>query len=320
MTDNIILAREEIAPQHTWNAESVFTSLTEWEAELKAIQSKLPEVKKFQGQLKEGPVTLADALQARDELLERADVAFMYANMSHAVETTNPTAAENSGKAQGMFGQVRAGVSFIEPEILDIGEKSIQEWMLAEPRLVSFGHYFDDLFRKQAHIRSTEVEELLGMLADPFSSVSTTVGMLTDADFKFKAAIDKDEREMQVTQGNFYKIMTLSDRKTRQTAWDNYSDTYLAFQNTLSSNLATSIKQNAFLVRARHHPTTLEASLFEYNIPVEVFYNLIETFRANLPVWHRYFAIRRKALGVEQLEPYDMWAPLTSQQPAPHPV
>ncbi|MCK5314567.1 MAG: oligoendopeptidase F family protein, partial [Anaerolineales bacterium] len=92
-------------------------------------------------------------------------------------------------------------------------------------------------------------------------------------------------------------------------------DTHLAYKNTLSSNLATSIKQNTFAARARRHTTTLEASLAEYNIPVQVFHNLIETFRANLPVWHRYFAIRRKSLGVEQLEPYDIWAPLTSQQP-----
>jgi oligoendopeptidase F len=92
-------------------------------------------------------------------------------------------------------------------------------------------------------------------------------------------------------------------------------DTHLAYKNSLASNLSTSIKQNAFLARTRRHENTLEASLFESNIPVKVFHNLIETFKANLPVWHRYFAIRRKALGVEQLEPYDIWAPLPSQQP-----
>jgi oligoendopeptidase F len=29
----------------------------------------------------------------------------------------------------------------------------------------------------------------------------------------------------------------------------------------------------------RKHPSTLEASLFENNIPVEVFHNLIDTFK-----------------------------------------
>ncbi|PIV26843.1 MAG: oligoendopeptidase F, partial [Anaerolineae bacterium CG03_land_8_20_14_0_80_58_20] len=35
----------------------------------------------------------------------------------------------------------------------------------------------------------------------------------------------------------------------------------------------------------------------------------------NLPTWHRYFEIRRKALGLETLEPYDIWAPLVPTHP-----
>jgi len=315
MPDKTTPTRQEIAPAHTWNAESVFPNQEAWEAELEAIQAELPGFARLKGKLKEGSEALAEVLQARDELLRRADVAYMYANMTHAVETTDQEAAEMSGKAGGIYGQVRAAISFVEPELLEVGLDTVQKWLLAEPGLVIYTHYFDDLFRKAAHIRSTEVEEILGMLVDPFSSVSTTSGMLRNADFKFPPAIDSQGEALEVTQGNIVRIMTLPDRELRRTAWEGYMDTHLAYKNSLASNLSTSIKQNAFLARTRRHENTLEASLFESNIPVKVFHNLIETFKANLPVWHRYFAIRRKALGVEQLEPYDIWAPLTSQQP-----
>ena len=65
---------------------------------------------------------------------------------------------------------------------------------------------------------------------------------------------------------------------------------------------------------ARRFSNTLEASLFENNIPEEVFHNLINTFQNNIPTWQRYFRIRKKALGVEKLYPYDMWAPLTQDR------
>jgi oligoendopeptidase F len=42
---------------------------------------------------------------------------------------------------------------------------------------------------------------------------------------------------------------------------------------------------------------------------------LIDTFRKNVPTWHRYWAIRRKALGVDRLHPYDIWAPLIAARP-----
>lgn len=315
MPHKTIPKRQELAPAHTWNAESVFPSRKAWEKELEAIQAELPEFAQNKGVLKDSPQALADVLQSRDELLRRADIAHMYANMTHAVETTDQVAAEMSGKARGVFGQVRAAVSFVEPELLEVGLETVQKWLLVEPRLVVYTHYFDDLFRKQTHIRSSEVEELLGMLVDPFTSVSTTSSMLRNADFKFSPAIDSHGEELEVTQGNIVKIMTLPDRELRRTAWEGYMDTHLAYKNALSNNLATSIKQNAITARIRRHESTLEASLFENNIPVQVFHNLIQTFRANLPVWHRYFAIRRKALGLEQLEPYDIWAPLTSHQP-----
>ena len=50
-------------------------------------------------------------------------------------------------------------------------------------------------------------------------------------------------------------------------------------------------------------------------MPVEVFHNLIEVFRKNLPTWHRYWRIRRKALGLESFGVYDIKAPLTNSKP-----
>ncbi len=44
-------------------------------------------------------------------------------------------------------------------------------------------HYLDDLFRQQAHVRSGEVEQVMGMLSDPFQGVGQTASVLTDADF-----------------------------------------------------------------------------------------------------------------------------------------
>jgi oligoendopeptidase F len=75
------------------------------------------------------------------------------------------------------------------------------------------------------------------------------------------------------------------------------------------------LKQSIFRTRARGYASSLQTALHQQNIPQEVFYNLIEVFRRNLPIWHRYWSIRRKALGFETLHPYDVWAPLTQEKP-----
>ncbi len=312
---NTIPPRSKVVKKYTWNSESVFKSQKEWEAEVENILKDLPNVKKYEGSLGEGPETLLEAITAAEALMKRVMHAFVYAAFSYNVDTTNQKSTAMYGKAQGMYGQMMAAVSFINPELLQIGKPKLDEWMGQNPRLAVQAHNFDNLFRKQKHVRSAEVEELLGMLADPLGGASNSTSMLTSADFVFAPAKDSKGKKIEVTQGNLHTaLMEHPDRKVRQSAFESYMDKHLEFKNTLATNLATSIKTNVFNMRARKHETTLAASLFENNIPVEVFHNLINTFKKNLPVWHRYFEIRRKALGVKELNYYDMWAPIAKKK------
>ena len=185
--------------------------------------------------------------------------------------------------------------------------------MTQDLKLAVYAHFFDDLFRKQDHVRSGEVEELLGMLADPFSGPASTSSLITNADFNFASAVNSKGKKLVVTQSSIHEILNQPDRKARQTAWNHYMDRHVEFKNALASNLTTSIKANVFYTCARKHELSLAASLFEQNVPVEVFHNLIDTFKKHLPVWHRYFEIKRKALGQRDIAYYDMWAPLTKK-------
>jgi oligoendopeptidase F len=309
-----IPSRGEIPTQYTWNAPSVFPSAEAWEAEFTGLSEDLSELEPYQGHLGDGPQTLADALDALQSLMRRGGKVVVYATMSHAVDTSDQAAARMSSMARGLYGQLAAATAFFDPELLTIGKETLAGWMRDEPRLATYAHYVDDLYRRQEHVRSAEVEELLGMLADPFSGASATSGMLTNADFRFEPASASDGSAIPVTQGTLFKILAGADREARRTAWESHTNTYLTFKNTLASSLATSIQQSVFRMRARRHRSTLEATLFGENIPVAVFHNLIAAFRANLPTWHRYWALRRAALGVDALHPYDIWAPLSGEK------
>ena len=315
MTEVTVPTRNELAVEHTWNAPSVFPTVEDWEVEFKNISASLSDLGKYQGHLSDGPATLADALEVFEHLIRGIGKVVIYAGLSHYVDTTDQEAAGRFSMAQGLYGKSLAAAAYLDPELLKIGKRTLLQWVVEEPRLTIYEHYISNLFRKQVHIRSAEVEELLGLLTDPFSGARSTARMLTDAEFRFEPAVSKDGRQLSLTQGTLEKLLTSADREARRTAWENYADTYLAHKNTLTNNLITSIKQNVFLMHARRHSSTLEATLFEHNIPVEVFHNLIDTFRKNIPTWHRYWEIRRKALGVETLHTYDIWAPLTTDRP-----
>ena len=316
MADTTLPRHTELPAQYTWNASSVFASDAAWENEWNQVSAQLPNhAQKYAGHLAASAALVFECLQIRDETVRRAQVLLVYADMASSVDSTDQKAVAMAGRARSLYGQVRATFAFVEPELIAIGAVKLRGWANSEPRLALYAHYFDDLFRKQAHIRSGEVEELLGMLADPFSSVGLNESMLTNADFQFKPARSSTGEDQVVSQSTYIGLTHHPDREVRRTAFESLTDEYLAHKHTLANNLATSIKQNVFNMRARRHASTLAASLFEDNIPTEVFHNLSGVFRRNLPTWHRYWAIKRKALGVDQLHYYDIWAPIATQPP-----
>ncbi|HLF75011.1 MAG TPA: oligoendopeptidase F [Anaerolineales bacterium] len=312
---NKVPPRNKLDRRFTWNAESVFPSQQAWEDEVRQIIEDIPTVKSYQGRLAEGPSVLLDALTAQASLLARAQIAFMYARFSYEVDTTDEHVEGMLSQAQGMYGQVVSAVSFLQPEILQIGKATLDAWLGQEQKLAMYRHSFDDLFRKEVHVRSAEVEEILGLASDPLRGLYNSTSMLTNADFKFKSVKDSRGKVYDVAQGNYdTQLMHLVDRKARKAAYRRYMDEYVDHRNTLATNLGHSIKANVFYMRTRRYESTLAASLFDLNIPTDVFHNLIETFRKHLPVWHRYFEIRRRALGLKKLAYYDMWAPISKRK------
>ena len=313
MTETI-RTRKEIPAKYKWNAASVYASEEAWEAETDSLLVKLDDLKQLEGSVGKSATTLADSLDKSNELLEILGKVLTYSFNSQAVDNADANAARMFGKAQSLLGQILAGIGFIQPEILAIDPELLSQWRREEPRLRIYDQYFDDLIRQQVHVRSAEVEEVMGLVQDPLASLYTTMNVLTNSEMKYPNACTSDGRELVVTQGTIDEILASPDREARRTAWEGFRDTHLAFKNTLGSNLLASVKANLFNQRVRKYPSTLEGSLFANSIPPQVFHNLIETTRKNFHVWHKYWRVRREALGQEDLQPYDVWAPLTREK------
>lgn len=313
---NSVPPRAEVPVEHTADVASIFPTEQSWEEAYGAVVQDLPELERFRGHLSDGPVELLHGLETLEALFQRSSHLYVYASMVHNADMGDQAASGRNDQAEGLFARLLAASAFFDPEILAIGEDRLDGWMRENERLAVYSHYFDQLYLRQPHVRSAEVEEVLGQVVDPFMTASSIHATLADADLTFRPACSSRGEEVEIVQGTIDALLADPDREVRRTAWTNYADAYLAFKNTMASSLAAGVKQDVFNARARRYPSSLEASLSANNIPAEVFYTLIETFKRNMPIWHRYWAVRRKALGYAALHPYDIKAPLTATQPA----
>ncbi|NNF98713.1 MAG: oligoendopeptidase F [Desulfobacteraceae bacterium] len=313
--DVTIQSREQVDGKYKWNAESVFPSLAAADKERLGLRSDLNAFSVRKGSLRNGAAVFEAVMDDYQALYKRVWTINSYAFMAGKVDMSVQDTARFCGQAEALMGQFKAATAFIEPELVAIGQKTLSGWMAANPVLAKYEHYLNNLFRNQKHLRSPEVEELLGLVSEPFSGVASTAGRLTDVDFTFPAAKDSDGSPMAVFQGSIATAMQSGDRMVRRSAWENYTDTYLAHKNTLAGLLETNIKQNIFLMQARRQESSLAAAMFADNVPVTVFHNYIDTFKKNLPTWHRYWRFRQRVLGLDDLAPYDIWAPLATDSP-----
>ncbi len=311
MTQSTLPARADIPQEQTWDAERVYATREAWDADYQTAEAEIARLEDHRGHLADGPGALLAYLDDLSALAARVQKLFFYAVMATSVNTGDQQASALLGRVTGLMGQAAAAWAFAEPEMIAISEGTLRGWPAQDERLDVYAHLVDDLFRKQAHVRSAEVEEILGMLVDPLKSVEETASLLANADLTFAPATSSSGEALPVAQSTINARLHSADREERRSGWEHYQDAYLAHRNAFAGNLLVAFKGDVLKARARRFETALEAKLFEKAIPTAVFHNLIDTFRQHLPVWHRYWALRRRALGVDELHPYDIWAPLT---------
>jgi oligoendopeptidase F len=308
-------ARTEIPIEHTWDLTNIYATPDAWAVKLAEIKARLAETRQFQGRLSEGPALLAEWLAHYQMLLADTQRLVMYASLDYSTDTNNSAAAARTAQATTLASTVQAAVAFAEPELMGIGFATLRAWQHAAPALAIYGHYLDNLERMSAHVRSAEVEELLGQVEDPFRTAANTHGILTNSEVNFAPACTADGAQtFEVTHGTLGALLASPDREVRRTAWESYADGHLAYKNTMANALSAGVKQDVFRARARRYASSLEAALTPPNIPTAVFHNLIDTFRRNLPTWHRYWRLRRQVLGMPALHEYDIKATLTQDR------
>jgi oligoendopeptidase F len=305
-------ARTAIDKRFTWDSESVFADESAWEEAVASILSRLPDLQEFKGHLGDSPDSLADWFDAVERARRLMAKVMVHSSMAYSVDVGDQQAAARADRARTVAAQLGAAAAFAVPEMLAIGLPKLREWAATSPTLAHLGHYFDRLEKLQKRIRSAEVEELLTQASDPLATALSVHGVLANTDLKFAPAVGSDGELREVAQGTIASLLTNPDREVRRTAFESYADEHLRMQHAMAASLAGGVKRDVFFARARGYASSLEAALEPAHIPVEVFHNVVRTFRENVSTWHRYWQIRRHALGIEVLKPYDTRAQLSA--------
>ncbi len=302
--------RAEISDKYKWNLTDLFQNDDAWRSALNDITGRLDEVEKFKGTLTQSATNLLKAMEYNTSISKEATKLFIYAGMNSDLDTRDMKYTGMKQELQQLFSKFGAKSAYIDPEILTANWETIDGFIKQEPKLEVYRMELSDLFRTKAHTLS-EPEERIMALSGTISGTSGSIfNTFSNAEMPNPTVTLSNGEKVELTSSEYNKIRASANRKDREIVFKTYWDNYARFKASYGEMLNGKVNADLFRFRSRNYSSSLEASLYPKNIPVEVYQSLITNVNKSLPAFHRYLQIKKRMMGVDTLKYLDLYAPV----------
>lgn len=308
-----ISSRSEMKKEDQWKMEDLYASDEVWEQDFQKLKEQMQEFSRYEGTMGDSAEQLYQVLTEQDRLNMLMENVYVYANQKNHEDMGNGTYQKMAGRAQSLMSALSDAVSFVESELLEIPQETIQKFLEEKQELGLYKRYINEKFREKEHILSKEMEAVLAKAYELGRAPQNIFQMFNNADIDFGTVHDEDGREVQLSHGRYIQFLESKDVNVRREAFETLYEAYEKHRNTLAAAFDANVKQELFFADMRHYGSPREAALSYSHIPLEVYDRLIEAVHENLPKMYQYVDLRKKIMGVDELHMYDVYVPLVKQ-------
>ena len=307
-----IMKRSEADPRYTWATEDLFPTDQAWLESYQALQAAPEQLCAYQGRLGESAATLLEYFRLGDEIGRKLERLYNYAARKGDEDTANSTYQDLRGKAMNLVVGIQSATAFDVPELLMLDDATVERFFAEEPGLAIYRRKMDVLRRRRAHILSPAEEALLASAGEMSGTPENIFGAFENADLRFPDVLDGEGNSHTLTAGTLIRLLESPDRVLRKNAFEGCYNTFHSFRNSIAAMLEGQVKQLIWHSRARKYSSTLEAALDGTEVPTAVYHNLIDAVHANWDTLHKYGALRKKLMGLDELHMYDLYTPIVA--------
>ena len=300
--------RSEVPAEYKWDLSRLFEDDAAWEAGLEEFTGMIEGITSFKGMLGESVDTLHACLEYLSKLELLGERLGYYAQLRYSEDAGDSTNQERFARFMKAAGDASTASSFFEPEIHSIDSDRL-ETFLQDERLADYRIKLRKLMRMKPHVLSEAEERLMAMQSEANQTAQKTFSALTDVDFEF-GSVDTPDGSKPLSHASLASFMQNPDRDIRERAWNQFYEVFEAHKNTLASLYSGSVQLDVYRSRARNFPNSRAAALFPDDVPEQVYDTLLATVGANLGTLQRYYALRKKTLGIPDFRVYDTHVPL----------
>ena len=303
--------RTEVPEELKWDLTRVFSSDNDWEQEYTLIKKEVQDLSKLKKDFTKDGHHLYDDLTKILEVGRRLEKVYVYATMSSDVDSSDSHYLGYVAQAQTLASQFEAATSFMNPSILALSQAELKQFMEDEPKLNNYAHMLEQIMQQKPHTLSAQEEKIIADAGDALGISENTFNVLTNSDMEY-GYVETDDGEMvQLSDGLYSNLIQSQNREVRKNAFDVMYATYGQFENSLASTLSGVVKQHNYLARVHNYNSARSSALAENHVPTVVYDTLISEVDSHLDLLHDYVALRKQILGLDDLQMWDLYVPLT---------
>ena len=298
--------------QIKWDLSELYPSDDAWTAEKERLETEVEELSSYRGCLGESATVLREALDAfsgTDRALSRL---YVYAFLKSDEDRRISPNQERRSVAATLLSEFEEATNFVSPELLRVGSATIERFLSEEPGLDKHAFNVRNILRQEPHTLSDEAEQVIAAIGPVVQGPERIYAMLSSSDLPFPTVMLSTGEEVRLDQAAYSKHRASQNREDRKLVFDRFWKAWKAYETTLGQTLDTHVKAHVFEAKARRYDSALHAALSGPNIPVAVYRKLMEASHRHLPSLHRYFRLRRRMLGVDDLHYYDIYPSLVA--------
>ena len=303
--------RNEIDEKFTWDFSDIFASDEAWESAYADAEKLIDTLDAVKGTLGQSAESMRAGLDKIFAAARGMELVYVYSMLRKNVDNGDPKYQAMQGRAINLSVKFSTACAFLDPEILSIDGKKLTA-MMNDPLLATYRHLLEDTDRNRAYTKDAQSEMMLAMLSDAAGTASDCFDMLESVDMTFPEITDEKGKTVTLTHGNFGVYRESADQRVRRESFEKYFGEFKRFINTFAAMYAGNVKMDNYFTRVRGYASSCERALFADNVPVAVYDKLVEAIHAGLPTMRRYLELRRRVLGLDELNMYDLYCPIVS--------
>ncbi len=300
--------------QTHWNLADLFpgNESAELEAAFDQVEEQVTAFEGVRGKLKPEMeagqfIEIVHASEATSRILNRL---FGFASLSFAADTQDQAAQALTARIEQFKAETQNRTLFFSLWWRELDEQNAIRLMEAAG---DYRYYLEAMRHFKPHTLSEAEEKIVNL-----KNVTGTIAFCRLYDsitnrYVFKLEVDGKTKEL--TRGELYPYIQGSDWDLRASA---YQELYRVFSadGPILGQIYQSLARDWHNenLSLRKFSNAIAARNLANDIPDEVVDTLLEVTRKNAKIFHRYFKLKAKQLGVEKLRRYDIYAPLAKAQ------